>query len=830
MNDSTEISDEKFNNICLWLGSDVANFNDYLEMRSKSSESSEPVESSVEGPDEEPEVIYEPTKTGSHEPACNGLTISKTPSELQTSFVEIADVIDVKALIQYIDEENKNETYLPDEYGFAELKRYQNIKTHLENYSKKIKDNKVVVKYIKPRHGYGRVFPEGALGLMSIKRDYRNALLRDNYYDFDLSNAQPEIVKNICKNNNINCPFVENYCNNRAKILDEISEKYNVSNKIAKKLMLRLCFFGTFEGWAKDNNIDLQPMEFINGFINELRAIAGEIRKYNPTLYEFARKKQERENKSNYLGCMFAFYLQEMELRIIEKIYVTIKNITDLMTVGNESNHCIYENDGLKLLKVNVNRYGGVDKVQKLMNSILIENNWGSLRFENKEIETKINLDLYRKNIEMIPEPDNSYETKKTTFEENVFMLITSGTYGCKINGELVFKTERKLIETYRHIKYLDPVKNRMVSFIVKWINDDQKRMYDGINVYPPPLRCPDNIYNLWEPFYVETIKDYEYNTEAVNAFTNHLRVLCNHDEEIYTYILKFIAHMFQYPAEKPGRMPVFVSNEGAGKGSLMQFLSRMIGGNRVVETADAKLLVGDFNGSVSNKFLVCFNELSKSKLEGNAGKLKEFITDPNIQVNRKGIDAFTERSFHRSIATTNVRNPVSCGQGDRRFNLIACSNEHCQDYEYFKNLHEVLKTDDALASVHEYFMNVPDVDKFKGLKPPMSTHQQEVQQLNTSPVVIWLERFINEDYYDSNKVEFTNKQLHDKFINWRDSNGFKHEVNSQALGAELLMSGIPGITRGKRSKHGIPKVFEIDKVREYFNKLNEKIDDAERA
>ena len=52
----------------------------------------------------------------------------------------------------------------------------------------------------------------------------------------------------------------------------------------------------------------------------------------------------------------------------------------------------------------------------------------------------------------------------------------------------------------------------------------------------------------------------------------------------------------------------------------------------------------------------------------------------------------------------------------------------------------------------------------------------------------------------------------------------------NRALGAELLMSGIPGITRGKRSKHGIPKVFEIEKVRGYFDKLNEKIDEAQSA
>ncbi len=50
----------------------------------------------------------------------------------------------------------------------------------------------------------------------------------------------------------------------------------------------------------------------------------------------------------------------------------------------------------------------------------------------------------------------------------------------------------------------------------------------------------------------------------------NHIKVLCNHDDVVFDYFIKWIAQMIQHPETKTN-CPTFISKEGAGKGTLMR-------------------------------------------------------------------------------------------------------------------------------------------------------------------------------------------------------------------------------------------------------------------
>jgi hypothetical protein len=180
-------------------------------------------------------------------------------------------------------------------------------------------DNKqggVPVKYKKAKHSWGRVFPNKSLGFTSMGSKTRNTLLKDLYYDFDLSNAQPKIIQGVLFSQNppIDCPMIDEYCNRRDAILEELMTAYSVDRKKAKTLMLRLCFFGTFRGWANENNMgDIKPIAFLKRFESELRSIAEITKKVNPKLYETARQIKEAKKEGNQIGSFYALYLQEYE-------------------------------------------------------------------------------------------------------------------------------------------------------------------------------------------------------------------------------------------------------------------------------------------------------------------------------------------------------------------------------------------------------------------------------------------------------------------------------------------------------------------------------------
>lgn len=262
----------------------------------------------------------------------------------------------------------------------------QQLSAFLKTYDTKSKAFKV--KYVRGRDGYGRAFPQKALGLTSFQKKIRNTLIRDIYYDFDLCNAHPAIVKNLCAPNNIPCDAICKYIDDREEVLAQVTNAYGVSRNSAKKLMLRLCFFGSVEEWKRENEVT-SPIElpFLTLFRNQLNDIANNIKKHNPSLYETCRKKKEAKEQKNFLGSFLSTYLQEMETQIVSRMLQWMVEDTDVTKVdGCPYPVATYEFDGIKLLKKNVDAIGK-DEFQTLLNEKTQELTGFALQWEMKPIE-----------------------------------------------------------------------------------------------------------------------------------------------------------------------------------------------------------------------------------------------------------------------------------------------------------------------------------------------------------------------------------------------------------------------------------------------------------
>jgi hypothetical protein len=236
----------------------------------------------------------------------------------------------------------------------------EQIKAYLSKYNKHL--GGVQVKYVKAKHKWGRPFPLKSLGLTTIRRECRNALISGLYYDLDLKNAQPNIIRNLCESNRIPCPIISRYCENRDEFLKQVQDAYSVGRSEAKDLFIRLCFKGTYDGWCFDNKIaDRPPLEFITLYERELSDIANKAKEVNPVLFETARKAKEDkgEKKPNrIMGSFFGLYNQEYETRIVETVLCYIMNHTSLMKIdGVKTPVGTYEYDGIKLLKSNVDTF-----------------------------------------------------------------------------------------------------------------------------------------------------------------------------------------------------------------------------------------------------------------------------------------------------------------------------------------------------------------------------------------------------------------------------------------------------------------------------------------
>tara|TARA_R110000868_G_scaffold29827_1_gene110712 strand:+ start:465 stop:3080 length:2616 start_codon:yes stop_codon:yes gene_type:complete len=269
----------------------------------------------------------------------------------------------------------------------------EQLKGYLANYNKKL--NGFVVKYFKPKHKWGRVFPAKSLGLTSFAKKTRNTLIKEFYYDFDLSNAQPQILRNICKSNKITHDIIEKYCNEREIIMADIitASKNTINRDDVKSLIIRLSFYGGFVNWMKELKDEKgEPIEFpepviVRNYRSQVQEICLALKIENLELYKTMERVKREKGGTNFMGSFLSTYLQEYELRIVE--YVLQKLCTKTNICSTDVLNCYiatYEFDGLKLLKERVDTFGGVDAVLTFMNDACKEIGF-EIKWELKPIE-----------------------------------------------------------------------------------------------------------------------------------------------------------------------------------------------------------------------------------------------------------------------------------------------------------------------------------------------------------------------------------------------------------------------------------------------------------
>jgi len=223
----------------------------------------------------------------------------------------------------------KNAGYETEKKQLEEYKK-QSIDCVNEDTNAKAKFAMATVIYRKANgYTFGRVYPVGSLSMCTLRREVRHTIAKVDkstqlYADVDAKNAHPEIVYQYMKHNSIKCVTLEEYVNNRSDILQEIAKEYKVTIEKAKNLMIRLLYFGGFDGWAKDNNlVDAKPNNFITNFIKDREAYADAIVRANPLI---ALEVQANKNKNNNFeynenASVVSVWCQEIENRIIETIY-----------------------------------------------------------------------------------------------------------------------------------------------------------------------------------------------------------------------------------------------------------------------------------------------------------------------------------------------------------------------------------------------------------------------------------------------------------------------------------------------------------------------------
>jgi len=443
----------------------------------------------------------------------------------------------------------------------------------------------------------------------------------------------------------------------------------------------------------------------------------------------------------------------------------------------------------------------------------------GSLHYWAKQANPKLYSDVFSHSYPTFIEEDNSFEGIASRFEKNHCKITNKAFFVKHTSCEVVVMSKSALITAYENMVYQKIVKDEIVecNFINDWLRNNKKQLsYVDIGCYPDTTECPSNVFNTWRPFAMELVTEYKPNMEALKVIRDHIKVLCNHDMSVATYMEAWIAQMIQFPAVKSNQ-PTLISKQGAGKGTLLKLLSLMIGKDKYFETTNPSRDVwGDFNGRMAHSYLVNLDELSRKDTLNCEGKIRGLITNPNLTINEKNVKKFEIISYHRFFGTTNHEDPFKTEKDDRRNWIVRSSDELLGNVEYFNKMREYLADVNVLKTCYEYFKNIPGMEYFNKLPMPVTEYQQDMKEMNMSPIENWIKSFTLENYYEDT-VELLDKKQYDLFVKWCQDTRCKYEISSLQFGVRLKRLALAGITNGKHTRAGNTKIFNIKLLRKYF-------------
>lgn len=248
------------------------------------------------------------------------------------------------------------------------------------------------------------------------------------------------------------------------------------------------------------------------------------------------------------------------------------------------------------------------------------------------------------------------------------------------------------------------------------WLSHANRRQYDTM-VFAPGREVPGS-YNLWRGFACES------RPGSCQLFLTHLlENVCRGSVDHYDYLIKWMARAVQQP-DTPGYSAIVLrGGMGTGKGFTAKTFGSLFG-RHYMQVTDPKHLVGSFNAHLRDCVVLFGDEAFYAGDKKHESILKTLITEEQITVEAKGVDAESALNCVHLIMASNERWVVPTAVDDRRFFVLDVAPSHKEDHAYFHSIQNELDNGGREALLHS-LMSL-DLKGFNVRKVPKTTALQE--------------------------------------------------------------------------------------------------------
>jgi len=430
----------------------------------------------------------------------------------------------------------------------------------------------------------------------------------------------------------------------------------------------------------------------------------------------------------------------------------------------------------------------------------------------------------------------DAYAIMKKKFEKHSFKLVDLTEYGTWKNHKLIIRKKGELKDAFSEMKYIETKISKKgeetteeKSFIETWFDDPYKRVYDTYDFLPPPLICPEEIFNTWAGFKIE--QECITETDDFEFILYLLKILTNFDDDACEYLTNWLADLIQNPGKKNGTAVVFKSKPQAGKGTLINLIRYMLG--YVSETSNPTLdIFGNHGNAHIDRLLCSIDEVKASDTSKVLGRLKNVITSDYCISNPKGQKQVEVRNSCRFIFTSNESFPVNIDKDDRRYFATECSNKYCGKVNkpFWEDFHKKLENRKSVKGFFDYLKN-RDISKVNWMDFPQTELRSDIIEASLHPIIYWMDDFIRSKMFQVQETHnFTASGLYTHYKQHCVENKINvYSSNSKSFGI-ILKDNIDfagcGIEK-KKSSGVMVYVINKNKVFGWLNENNYSIHDS---
>lgn len=206
---------------------------------------------------------------------------------------------------------------------------------------------------------------------------------------------------------------------------------------------------------------------------------------------------------------------------------------------------------------------------------------------------------------------------------------------------------------------------------------------------------------------FVNTYRKYEPSTEAADVsplFIEYLERLFPVAEERHI-VVQWLAHIFQYPEQRPSWHLMLTSEPGTGKGFLVQETLHPLLRHTSVVASYAKVM-GQFSTVLEDNLLILLDDC-KAKSETVQTQLKSLLSEERTYAERKHMQGGMVDTYARFILASNEYKPLHLDASERRW-YVPSRLQHRESRQetqaFIKQLADWLAIPGSLCKVYNYF------------------------------------------------------------------------------------------------------------------------------